>query len=186
MNNRFDNCFIDIDFRDFIAVKELISIPELIDDPKNIQLKSDVKMIQNSDIIYISKLVCDDSAQIGSGRKLMRETLITIKKLPQFIGKNIIVTLIAEPLEQEGRLNKRRKFTTKEEQLQSLIRYYSNLGFIEICGLWGYMYGKIDDIILKCNTYVSKGGFIKKSRKNRNVQKNTYNKKNNSLKSNGR
>ena len=171
MNNNFDNCYIDIEFRDFIAIKELIDIPELIDDPKNIQLKSDVKMIQNSDIIYISKLVCNDSAQIGSGRKLMRETLITIKKLPQFIGKNIIVTLIAEPLEHEGRQNKRRKFTTKEEQLQSLIRYYSNLGFIEIDGLWGYMYGEIDNIILKCDTYFSKGGFIKKSRKNRKVQK---------------
>jgi len=33
----------------------------------------------------------------------------------RFIGKNIIVTLIEKPLEQEGRLNKRRKFTTKEQ-----------------------------------------------------------------------
>ena len=34
-----------------------------------------------------------------------------------------------------------------------------------------YMYGEIDNIILKCDTYFSKGGFIKKSRKNRKVQK---------------
>jgi len=166
MDLTYDNCSILISFSDYLDLEVVSKIKELTDMPQNARLKSDIKIIQNSDIVYIDKIVCHDSSKKGSGLQLMYDALVAIKALPQF-SKNIIVTLTAAPLKYEGRLTTRRTFDTDEEEDASLMRYYSKAGFIEVYAMPGLMYGHIDEILSKCQSRLLHAGSRNKSRKNR-------------------
>ena len=154
MDLTYDNCSISIFFSDPTSLLEITSFKDLSNMAENARFKSDIKLIQNSDIIHIHKLMCHDSSQKGSGLQLMHDALLAIKALPQF-KKDIIVTLTASPLDQEGRLTTRRKFDSLKEAEASLMRYYSKAGFIEVYSMPGTMYGHIDEILSRTQSLLS-------------------------------
>jgi hypothetical protein len=165
MELKYDNCTINISFNDGVVnLKTISKLSDFTNMPQNARLKSDIDIIENSDIVYIDKIVCDDSSKLGSGLELFYEALKSIKALPRF-KRNIIVTLMAAPLEKEGRLTTRRRFATEDEATASLMRYYSLAGFIEVYGFTGVMYGHIDEILSKCQSeLLKKAGSQNKSR----------------------